>query len=256
MLRLTALAGFILALAAPVYAQAQANVQLDQMPQLNPIAGAPTVAITKLDLFKTTALTSVGVEWAAQKPTLTKITRFDVTFDVTYQNGKKQSVSKSITDSGARATSFTGFFALPVRSTATRITTSFTTPGALTASEDCTINVATQPPPRPLALDLIAVNLTSQGCGGANQDCFEVKWGASNATFPSRQSFQSFNLKLTVNYNNGATVNGSANASGAERKKIIALSRPHGGVPQTAQVTINANVILRGQTSVVKETAR
>ncbi len=252
MLKLTALASFILALAAPVYAQVQPNVQLDQTPQLNPIIGAPTVAITKLNLFKTTALSQVGIEWSVQKPTLTQIVRFDITFDVTYQNGKTQSLSKSITDIGARATSFTGLLGLAVQSTKTRITTTFTTPGNLTETEDFTLGSAAPPPPRPKPLDITQVTRVTQGCG-ASQDCFQVKWSAS-ANFPSLQSFNSFNVKLDVSYSNGAVASGGANAGASERQKIIAVSRPHGGSPQTAKATINAAVTLRGQTSVVKDT--
>lgn len=252
MLKLLALAGFMFALAAPVYAQAQPDVQLDQIPQLNPIAGAPTVAITKLDLFKPTNLSSAGIEWSVQKPTLTQITRFDVSFEVTYEPGKTQELSKSIMDGGARSVTFNNLPGFPVRKTATRLITTFTTPGVLTETEDFTIGSAPPTPPRPKPLDITQVNSVTQGCG-AGQSCFEVKWGAST-NVPSLQSFNSFNVKLDVKFSNGAIVSGSATASGSERQKIIAVSRPQGSFPQTAKATLNAAVTLRGNISVGKQT--
>lgn len=196
MLKLIALAGFILALAAPVYAQAQPNVQLDQIPQLNPIVGAPTIAITKINLFKKTNLSQAGIEWSVQRPTLTQITRFDISFDVVYQNGKTQQLSKSITDSGARSVSFTGLPGFAVQRTTTRIITTFTTAGNLTDTEVFTLGAPAPSPPRPRPLDITQVTRVTQGCG-ANKDCFEVKWGAST-NFPSLQSFNGFRLCLKI----------------------------------------------------------
>lgn len=253
MLRLTILTGFILALALPVCAQVQSRVQLDQAPQLDPIIGAPTVAITRLDLFKPTTLGTVGIEWSVQKPTLTQISRFDVSFDVNYEKGGSQHLSKSITDSSVRSVSFSGLPGLSVANTKTLVTTIFTTPGTLTESEVFTLGTTALPPPRPKALDITQVTRVTQGCS-ATQDCFEVKWNASTTNFPSLQSFNNFNVKLDVGYSNGTVVSGNASASGTERQKIIAVTRPPGSLPQTASVTINAAVTLRGSTTVVRQT--
>jgi hypothetical protein len=250
MLKLTSLVVLILTSVAPVYAQAQPNVQLDQAPGLNPVAGAPTVNITKLILFKNTALTGVSVEWSVQKPTLTQITRFDVLVDVIYQNGKTQRTSKSITDGGARATSFDGFTGLAVKKTTAHITTTFTTPGNLSETENFTIGLASPPSSRPKPLDITQVTQVTQGCA-ANQACFQVKW-ITNANLPSLASFDGFNVKLDVNFSDGSVASGNANASANERQKIITVSRPRGAAPQTAKVTIQAAVTLRGQTSVEK----
>jgi hypothetical protein len=214
--------------------------------------GAPTVAITKINLFKKTNLSQAGIEWSVQRPTLTQITRFDISFDVVYQNGKTQQLSKSITDSGARAASFTGLPGFAVQRTTTRIVTTFTTAGNITETKVFTIGSAGQSEPRPKPLSITQVNSVTQGCG-ASQACFEVKWGAST-NFPSLQSFNGFNVKLEVTFSNGAVASGSANAGASERQKIIAVTRPHGSSPQTAKATINAAVTLRGQTSAQKET--
>src|SRR6185369_12832585 len=143
-------------LALPVFAQVQPNIQVNEIPPPNAILGAPTVVITNVNLFKATNLAQAGIEWAVQKPTLTQLSRFDVAFEVIYQNGKSRRVSKSITDSSARATSFTGLDGFPVESTKTTLTTLFTTPGVLTTSEDFTFNSTSQTPPRPVALDILS----------------------------------------------------------------------------------------------------
>jgi hypothetical protein len=254
MLKLITLASFILALALPVSTQAQANVQLDQIAQLDPIVGAPTVAITKLDLFKPNSLTRVGVEWSVQKPTLTQIISFQVSFEVTYQNGQSQElIPKSITDVSARAATFDNLPGLAVQSTQTVLRTLFTTPGNLTDTEDFTLGSAAPPAPPQKPLDLTQVTQVTQGCG-ANQACFEVKWSANTGNSPSLKSFNGFNVKLDVNFANGATASANANASGGERQKIIAVTRPHGSSPQTVKATINAAVTLAGNVAVAKQT--
>lgn len=241
-------------LALPVYAQSQVqpDVQVNQIPQLNPIVGAPTVTITNLNLFKSTALSQAGIEWSVQKPTLTQITRFDLSFEVGYQNGKSQSLTKSVNDGGARAASFTGLPGFAVHSTKTILTTIFTTPGNITETEDFTLGSTAPPPPRPQPLDITQVTWVTLGCS-ASQDCFEVKWSAST-NFASLQSFDSFNVKLDVTYSNGTTVSGNANAAAAERQKIIAVPKPHSGNPQTAKATINAAITRVGSTTVTKQT--
>jgi hypothetical protein len=219
MLRLTALAalaGFILALAAPVYAQVQPNVQIGQTLRLNPMIGAP--AITKLNLFKQTTPTGVGVERSVQKPTLAQIARFDVSFDVVYQNGKTQHASKSIIDSGARATSFNRLFGLVVKRTTTRITTIFTTAGNLTKTKSFTFVAPAPQPPRPKPFEITQFTRVTQGYA-ANKDCFEMKRGAST-NFPGLQSFNGFNVKLDVTFSDGAIA--SANADASKWQKIIA----------------------------------
>lgn len=244
----------VVALALPVYAQSQAqpNVQIDQIPQLNPVVGAPTVTITNLNLFKASALTQAGIEWSVQKPTLTQLTRFSLSFEVGYQNGKSQSLTKVVNDGSARATSFTDLPGFAVASTKTILTTVYTTPGNLTETEDFNLGSTASPPPRPQPLDITQVAQVTLGCS-ANQDCFVVKWSTST-NFASLQSFNSFNVKLDVSYSNGTTVSGNANASAAERQKIIAVPKPHNGSPQTAKATINAAVTLTGSTTVVKQT--
>jgi hypothetical protein len=239
-------------LALPVYAQVQPNVQLDQTPQINPLLGAPTVAITKVDLFKADHLSQVGIEWSVQKPTLTQITRFSLSLELGYQNGKSQNLTKLVNDGGARATSFTDLPGFPVASTKTILTTIYTTSGNITETEDFNLGSTAPPPLRPQPLDITQVTRLTLGCN-ANQDCFEVKW-STGTNVPSLQSFNSFNVKLDVTYSEGTTVSGSANASASERQKVIAVPKPHNGSPQTAKATINAAVTLTGSTTVVKET--
>lgn len=253
MKKLVVLAVFMLASALPLFAQVQADVEIDQMPQINPLVGAPTIAITKLTLFKPDNLSQVGVEWSVQKPTLTQITRFDFAVEIRYEAGKIQDLSKSITDGSARATSFTGLPGFAVGSTKTVLATHFTTQGFIDDVETFTLGAPPSSVPRPKPLDLTQVTVATTGCG-LNQDCFEVKWGASANNFPTLQSFNSFNIKLDVNYSNGTTVSGSANASGSERQKLIAVPRPHGASPQTAKATIKAVVTLRGAVQTVKQT--
>ena len=239
-------------LALPVYAQVQPDVQVNQIPQLNPIVGAPTITITNLNLFKSAALSQVGIEWSVQKPQLTQITRFNLSFEVGYQNGKSQSLTKVVNNGGARATSFTGLPGFAVGSTKTILTTIYTTPGNITVTEDFTLGLTATPPPRPQPLDITQVTRVTQGCR-ASQDCFEVKWSAST-NFPSLQSFNSFNVKLDVTYSNGTTASGNTNATAAERKKIIAVPKPHSGNPQTAKATINAAITRVASTTVTKQT--
>lgn len=243
----------LLTLALPAYAQVQPNIQVNEIPPPNAMLGAPTVEITSVTLKL--ALTSVGVKWSVQKPTLTNITRFDISFVANLEGGETRSGFKSVTDPNARETAFElpgPSNDKPILSRKTVITTHFTTPGVITTSKDFTFGAPTQTPSRPGALDVVSVTATSQGCSTA-QHCFEVKWSASTG-FPSLQSFQSFNIKLDVSYSNGSTTSGSANAGAAERQKIIAVSPPQGANPQTAKVTINAGVILRGETTATKQT--
>ncbi len=238
-------------LALPVYAQVQPNVQFDQTPQINPLLGAPTVALTKVNLLTADHLSQVGLEWSVQKPTLTQITRFSFSLEIGYQNGKEQSLTKLVSDGGARATSFTGLPGFAAASTKTILTTVYATPGNITETEDFNLGVTAPPPLRPQPLDITQVSRLTSGC--INQDCFEVKWSAST-NFASLQSFNSFNVKLDVTYSDGTTVSGNANASASERQKIIAVPKSSSGSPQTAKATINAAVTLTGSTTVVKQT--
>lgn len=239
-------------LALPVYAQVQPNVQLDQTPQINPLLGAPTVTITKVNLLTADHLSQVGLEWSVQKPTLTQITRFSFSLEIDYQNGKSQSLTKLVSDGSARTTSFTGLPGFPATGAKTTLTTVYTTAGNITETEDFNLGSTTPPPPRPQPLDITQVSWLTPGCN-INQHCFEVKWSA-NTNFASLQSFNSFNVKLDVTYSDGATTSGSVNASASERQKIIVVPKPSSGSPQTAKATINAAVTLTGSTTVVKQT--
>jgi hypothetical protein len=243
-------------LALPVYAQVQPNVQLDQTPQINPLLGAPTVSITNTTV---TGSTPALVKWSVQKPTLTFITRFDISVEATFSNGTRLGGSKSVSDANARDALITLNLIqkgteekASLQSTKTIINTIFTTPGNITETEDFTLGVTAPPPLRPQPLDITQVSRLLSS-SNASQDSFEVKWSAST-NFASLQSFNSFNVKLDVTYSDGTTVSGSANASAAERQKIIAVPKPPSGSPQTVRATINAAVTLTGSTTVVKQT--
>ena len=245
-----ALAAFVL----PAHAQVQPNMQNNPIQAPNPLLGAPTVTITESTLNR--KFGTVTIKWTVDRPTLTVINKFEISFHARFilngkaidRDAKNLNLSGNVRETILEITPTDG----TLQSAKTVLNTKFQTQTTLTATETVNLNSTGNANARPgNAVTITSVRKLEQCATG--QDCFEVKW-STNSNLPSIVGFNSFTIKLDVNYQDGRTQSGNANAGSNQRQVSISVNKPIRTTAVSATATVSAIATIANITTTTKET--
>ncbi|MBI1760950.1 MAG: hypothetical protein HYR56_05880 [Acidobacteria bacterium] len=239
------------ALAIMAVAQVQPNVQINPDLGITPIVGAPTITITSAAMAPGQG---VRVKWSANVPTLTQLVNFDLTVRVNYEGGKVRDGNlNNVTGNLREAIVPVEGDQFPAANIKTTLHTTFHTPSTATHNITFTLGQSTPPPTHPSGrlVEVTSVTKLANCLGGANKDCFEVRW-TTRSPAPSVAGINGFSLKLDVGYANGQQVGGTTTASANQTQAVIALIRPANVAATTAAVALTASITFVGQVVTVK----